>query len=335
MRRRDFLASAFVVPGVAGAFPAAAQTARRARLGWLSGGSRDGWLSGGSRDAAAPDRTIAVLRLALHELGWRLGETLDIEERLARGEAASLPGLAAELVALRPDVIACTGGTEAKALQEATREIPIVFFQISADPVATGLVASISRPGGNVTGFTQGPQILSGKRLGILTELLGRPPRRLAYVLNPASANSGPMWTDAAEAAAKIGAEILRVPVGAAGELDAAFAGLKDRDAVLVSHDLMFFGLRRRFAELAVLHRLPVMYENEGHVAVGGLVSYGADLRENYRRGAAYIDRILKGARPGDLPVVQASRFELVVNTAAAKAIVSKSRPPSSPGPTR
>jgi len=150
---------------VAAASGARAQAARRARLGWFSGGA-----------AGALERSMAVLRQTLDEQGWKIGETLDVVERLAEGDAASLPRLAAEIVARRPDVIACSGGTEAKVLQAATRSIPVVFMQVLVDPVEAGLVSSITRPGGNITGVTQSPRPLTGKRLDLLAELLRRPP---------------------------------------------------------------------------------------------------------------------------------------------------------------
>src|SRR5215217_1779053 len=169
MRRPDFLTST-VGTSYFLSRPAGAQT-RRARLGWLSGGVR-------VRANDMAESLIETLKRNLSDLGWRTGDTLDVDERQAGGDASLLPHLSTEIVAQRPKVIACTGGTEAKALQSATREIPIVFLQVAVDPVAVGLVESISRPGGNVTGIMQAPQLLSSKRLSIVTELLGRPPRR-------------------------------------------------------------------------------------------------------------------------------------------------------------
>ena len=310
MRRRDFLTRALSAPICALPGLAAAQPARRARLGWLSGGP-EGQTEGSSD----------ILKQTLQELGWKLGETLEVDERRAGGDAARLPRLAEEIVARRPNAIACTGGTEAGALQAATREIPIVFMQVAVDPVAAGLVESISRPGGNVTGFLQAPQLLSGKRLDILAELLGRPLRRLAYIVNPGNVNAARLWRDGADAAAKVGAEIQRVDVNTAADIEDVFTRLKDTDAVLVQYDFLLVGLRSKIAELATRHRLPVMYENKAHVTVGGLVSYGGDLRANYQQGAVYVDRILRGAHPKELPVVQGSRLELVLNSSAAKAI--------------
>jgi len=243
--------------------------------------------------------TSDILKQALQELGWKLGETLEVDERRAGGDASRLPRLAQEIVAGRPSVIACTGGTEARALQAATPDIPIVFMQVAVDPVAAKLVESISRSGGNVTGFLQAPQLLSGKRLDLLTELLERPLRRLAYIVNPGNVNATRLWTDGSEAATRIGAEISRVDVSGPADIEEAFASLKDRDALLVQYDFL---LGMKIAELATRHRL---YENKAHVTVGGLVSYGGDLRDNYRQGAMYVDRILRGTHPRELPVVQ------------------------------
>jgi putative ABC transport system substrate-binding protein len=286
-----------------------AQITRRARLGWLSG----------ARKQMDDNSPLDVLRAALSGFGLKSGETLEIDER--EGDASNLPQLAAEIVALRPEVIACTGETEAKALQGATHEIPVVFMEVTVDPVSAGLAESISRPGGNLTGFLQTPQLLSSKRLDILTELLGRHPGRVAYVLNPASVNAARFEADAAQAAGHIGADLRRRLVSAPTELELAFDGMHYFHAAIVQHDLMFLGLRKEFADLARRRRIPVMFENRGYVEAGGLISYGADLREGYRQGALYIDRILKGAHPRDLPVQASSRPELVLNVKTAKAL--------------
>ena len=311
MKRRAFIAAALGAADLA-AGPAGAQAVRRARMGWLSGGP-------GNR--AGMESPLGTLKESLQVLGWRIGETLELDERHAAGDAASLPRLAAELVAKRPDVIGATGGTEAKALQDATRDIPIVFMQMAWDPVAAGLVQSITRPGGNLTGFLQSPDLLWGKRLDLLREVMGHPPRRLGFIGNPGNTSFAAQWRNAQEEAARIGAEIKRADVGATGELDGAFRDLADRDALLVQWDFLLVGLSHRIAELAAQNRLPAIYEQRVPVVVGGLMSYGAELTENYRQGAAYIDRILRGAHPRDLPVVQGHRLELVLNTSAAKAI--------------
>ena len=287
---------------------------------WLSGRSaRIGFLSGGPA-LSSGESIFGVFKAALGELGWRVGETLVIEERFANGDFSNLPRLASELVALRPDLIACTGAQETKALQAATREIPIVFMQVG-DPVHLGLVESIARPGRNITGFTQGPQILWGKRLDLLTELLGRPLRRLAWLGNPGNAGSEYNWTIAKEAASKIGAEIARIEVDKADAIDEAFEALKNVDALLVQYDFLFFVIRSRIAALAIEKQIPAVYENRSLVLAGGLMSYGTDLRENFRQAAGYVDRILRGEKASDLPVQAPAKFELVINVKTAKAL--------------
>jgi len=310
MKRRDLLTGALGFTCAAVIDPSEAQTVRRKRLGYLSGGRQ-----------GAGEYTIDILKASLRDLGWRGNETIDIDERWADGDVSRLARLASELVQLRPDVIATTGGSETKALQAATQDIPIVFHMV-ADPIAIGLVVSISRPGGNTTGFAQGPQILWSKRLGLLTEMLGRQPRHLAWLGNPGNSGSVSNWADAKDAAARVGADLARIDVSRAEELEGAFKGVKGLDGLLVQRDFLLFSvLGSQIAQLAVQERVPAIYENRAQVLAGGLMSYGGDLRENFRQGAAYVDRILKGARPGDLPVVQASRFELVLNKGAAKAL--------------
>jgi putative tryptophan/tyrosine transport system substrate-binding protein len=308
MNRRDFLTAMFGTGCAAVANSAEAQTVRRRKLGYLSGGN-----------PGMGEHNVDILKASLRDLGWRANETIDIDERWADGDASRLAPLASELVKLRPDLIACSGTSEAKALQSATPEIPIVFLQV-ADPVSSRLVASISRPGGNITGFAQGPQILWSKRLELLTEMIGRQPRHLAWLGNPENSGSVPSWADAKEAAARAGIELTRIDVSRAEQLEGAFK-IKGLDGLLVQFDFLFAVMRSRIAELVAQERVPAIYENRSQVLAGGLMSYGGDLRENYRQGAIYVDRILKGARPGDLPVVRASRFELVLNAGAAKAL--------------
>src|SRR5690242_15322202 len=185
------------------------------------------------------ENTVGVLRDSLRELGWRPGENIIIEERWASGDATVMPRLARELVAERPDILVATGTTETRALHELTNTIPIVFMQLAVDPVSVGFVQRISRPGGNITGFMQWPQSLWGKRIELLTELLGRPPRRLAWVGNPGNAASAGNWADAREAARRIGAEIVRIDVGSARDLERAFETAKGRDALLVQFDFL------------------------------------------------------------------------------------------------
>jgi putative tryptophan/tyrosine transport system substrate-binding protein len=309
MKRRSLLRGSLALSFAATAWASHAQATRRARLGFLSGGQQ-----------GFGEITIDILSTALAELGWREGDTLTIERRWASGDFARLPPLARELALLRPDVIVATGSHETRSLQLATQDIPVVFMQV-VDPVGLGIVASIARPGGNITGFTQGPQILWGKRLDLLSDLIGRRPSRLGWLGNPGNPASASNWADAKEAADRLGAEIVRAEASQAGEIESAVGFMRDRDALLVQWDFLFAVERHRIAELANRNRLPAAYENRAQALAGGLMSYGGDLRENYQRGAAYVDRILKGARPADLPVVEASRFEFVINLKTARAL--------------
>src|SRR5262245_54623979 len=313
MKRRDILALVGVAIFQGASAQLGAQGLRRVRLGYLNGAiatPEGGSLSG----------SLEILKEVLNQHGWREGETIEVEARFANGDASLIPRLAAELVAQRPHVIVATGSSETKALQAATGNIPIVFLQIP-DPLSLGVVDSIAQPGRNITGFSNGPQILWGKRLSILVELLGRPPRGLAWLGNPANAGAASSWADAKDAADNLGADLIRVEISTAEHLDGTFDSLKVRDALLVQWDFLSYSLRKRLAQLVAQHRLPAVYENRGYVVDGGLLSYGADVRDNYRRAAGYVDRILKGARPADLPVDQASRFELVINVKTAKAL--------------
>ena len=312
MRRRKFAAE-LIGFGLAAVLPwqVAAQDRRRAHMGFLSGGRQE-----------TSENTLGVLTDSLALLGWRAGDTLRIDGRWAAGDAAVLPHLAAELIALRPDVIVSTGTTETKALQAATQTIPIIFMQVPADPVAIGLVKRISRPGGNISGFMQGPQFLWGKRIDLLIEVLGRLPRHLTWVGNPRNSASEPSWTDARDAAAKIGIDLKRLNISSASDLKPAFETLTDTDALLVQWDFLFAAQREQIAALVAQRSLPAIYESRDQIIAGGLISYGADLRENYRQGALYVHRILdKLAVVGELPVVQASRFEVVLNLKTAKAL--------------
>lgn len=308
MRRREFVA---LLGGGTVLGPATLAAQSRARLGYLSGGRK------GDNEA----NTVSILKDSLQALGWRPGQTLEIDERWAGGDFAILPGLAAELLARRPDVLVSTGTTETRALQAHTRTIPIVFMQLAVDPVAAGFVKQIARPGGNVTGFMQAPHFLWSKRLEVLAEILGRPPRRLAWIGNPGNTGSEANWIDARNAAGAVGSEVIRVNVSTAPDIERAFETVKGRDALLVQFDFLLAVEKQRVAAHAARLRLPAVYENRTQALAGGLVSYGADLRENYRQGAQYVHRILNGTAPGDLPVVQPSRFELVLNLRSARAL--------------
>jgi putative tryptophan/tyrosine transport system substrate-binding protein len=308
MRRRDFITW---LGGAAGASTYAdlfaAQTSRIARIGILG-------------LFPIPLEEIDPFKTGLHALGWREDENLQIEERYADGDPAGLPRLAAELVALRPDVLIAPSTQETKALQTATSDIPIVFTT-SADPVRLAIVDSIAHPGRNATGISIAPQILWGKRLELIAELIGHPLAKIAWMGDPGNAAAELNLADVMRSAEQMRFKLERLEVREPADLDRDFMAMDGSDALLVQFDWLTYNRRQQIAELAIRHRLPAIYDNRLFVVAGGLISYGADVRDNWRRGATYVYRILKGARPRDLPVEQASRFELVINLKTAKTL--------------
>jgi putative ABC transport system substrate-binding protein len=334
MRRREFIgllgAAAW---SCADAF--AAQKSPIAHIGWLTTGPRppvqccaDSECKSPHRDAYQNSKCVAGafapygwLLADLHALGWLEGDNLNFEGRSnTLGDAASLPRLAAELVALRPDVLIATGSDEAKALQAATRDIPIVFIS-SSDPVGYGLVDSIAHPGRNITGIAVAPQILWGKRLELLVELLGHRPAKIAWLSNPEAVSAKANLVALIESAEQMGIKVEPLEMRGPSDLDRVFAATARSEAVLVQWLGLTQAVRWQIAELAVRYQLPSVYEVREYVVAGGLMSYGLDYRENWRRGVAYVDRILRGAQPKDLPVEQASKFELVINLNTANAL--------------
>lgn len=287
------------------ATPAAAQTPRRQRIAMLS-----------AAQASDPVAFIHTRRY-LAALGWRDGDTCEIAERHGNGERGAAAALAAELLTLPPDVMVVTGTTEARAAADASRgRVPIVFLQV-ADPVGTGLVASLARPGGAMTGAATTGQLLWGKRIEMLAELL--PPGRRQVALlhnpdNPTQARNGP---DVALHAARLGLQARTVEFAGNAGMAAALETASRSDALLVPHDWVLFPRRREVVAFTAARRLPAVYENRFSPMIGGMASYGSDLRENFRLGATYVDRILRGARPADLPVVLPTRIELVLNLSA------------------
>jgi len=306
--RRAFLG---VLGGAAVARPAPIWGQAPARLGYLSGGRRDTNLA----------NTIDILRAALRDRGWRPGENLVIDERWASGDSSRLPRLARELVEQRPDVLSCTGTTETRALQAVTSTIPIVFLQVAVDPVSAGFVQHIARPGRNITGFMQSPQILWGKRIELLTEILGRQPRRLAWLGNPGNTGAAENWADAQAAAARVKSEVIRVEARSAADLEPAFQIIKGRDALLVQFDFLFAMERHRLADLAAKHRIPAIYSYRQVIKEGGLMSYGPETSDIFQRSASYVDRILKGANPAELPAQAPAKFEFAINLKTAMAL--------------
>ena len=270
--------------------------------------------------AAAPGVNTTAFLKGLRELGYSEGRNLIVEYRWAEYQLDRLPGFAAELVARNLDVIVALEPPGVRAAIAATKRIPIVM-RSTIDPVADGLVASLARPGGNVTGVATESAELHGKRLELLKEL--RPDlKRVAVLWNDTPA--GRMQLDPIAAAARaIGADVVRIQVSSAKQLDEAFAAAASggAGALIIVRDPVFVEDRRRVAQLAAAHRLLAAYDEREYAKEGGLVSYGADLAEVYRHAAVYVDKILKGARPADLPVELPTKFELVINLKTARAL--------------
>lgn len=281
---------------------------------------RIGWLGGPTRETAQP--YVQPFLQGLRDLGWVEGQNIVIEWRFAGGRAERLPGLAAELVQLRVDLIVVPSTPTALAAKNATRTIPLVTVG-GGDPVGLGLVASLARPGGNITGLTivLGPEI-AGKQLELLKETVPKV-SRIAVLWNPGTPGTTLSVRQAEIAARALGVELQLLEARRLSDFDDAFAAMsaKRAGALLVLGDVMFVTHRRRLADLATKSRLPAMYALREFVDDGGLMSYGPVVSDNFRRAATYVDKILKGAKPADLPVEQPTKFELVINLKTAKQI--------------
>ena len=279
---------------------------------------RVGLLDPGSLVGRAP--LWEAFRQRMRELGYIEGLTVVFEARGADGKLERLPALATELVRLKADAIVTTGTPSAQAARQATATIPIVMAT-GTDPIGLGLVASLARPGGNVTGLTSISRELSAKRLELARELL---PGASHFAILWAAGSAG---SAAVVRATEVAAQALGVRLHAVGvrnaELDGAFSTMaRERPAVLlVDSDPTLFEARRRLAELALKHRLPTVHSAPEYAEAGGLIAYGANRAEMFRHAAVYVDKILKGAKPGDLPIEQPTKFELIVNLKTAKAL--------------
>jgi ABC-type uncharacterized transport system substrate-binding protein len=273
--------------------------------------------------SALSDRpSLESFRQGLRDLGYVEGQNLVLEERYAEGSDERLRDLAADLVQLQVEVIVAGGSAAIRAAQRATHTIPIVMAS-SADPVARGFVASLAHPGGNITGVSWLGTELGGKQLEVLKEAVPQV-SRVAVLANPASPGYGPGRYNLTAAAQALGLHLRVVELHRADEVDHAFPALtrEGAEALMVLADaLLLDGLRGRIVALAATHRLPAMYPWKTFVDAGGLMSYGPSLPDLRRRAAYYVDRILKGAKPAELPVEQPTRFELVINLKTAHAL--------------
>jgi putative ABC transport system substrate-binding protein len=276
--------------------------------------------------SAADPAQIAFLdafREGMRGLGHVEGRSYRIEPRYAEGDAARLPALAAEIVGHGPDVIVASGTIAVRAAKDATAAIPIVMAMSGPDPVRAGLVASLARPGANVTGFTGQLEDLQGKQLELLREIVPGL-TRVAALHSPYSANVAPRLDRIAHIAAMLGVQATPSVVAQAGDLESAFAAMAEAGVggvVVLPDPPVMDRLRVQVADLAVRHRLPLAASFRMNAEAGGLVSYSENLEDMHRRSAIFVDKILKGAKPADLPVEQPTKFELVVNLKTAKAL--------------
>ena len=310
IKRREFIA---LVGGAAAAWPLAARTQQPVIpvIGFLGPASSVGF---------AP--FAASFRQSLKDAGYVEGQNVTVEYRWAENHVDRLPALAAELVGRRVAVIMTVGATAAAlAAQRATSTIPIVFA-IGADPVTFGLVASLNRPGGNVTGVSFLSNMLVAKQLELLQELVPTA-TAIGLLVNPNNPNAESDVKVALAAARALGRQIHVVRASTEGDFDAAFASLVQQrsTALLVAPDLLFSGRPDQLVALSARHALPAVYTRRELVVAGGLASYGSSMADAVRQAGSYVGQILKGAKPADLPVIQPTKFELVINLKAARAL--------------
>jgi len=280
---------------------------------------RIGFLSPTSSPADAG--RLAAFREGLRELGYVEGQNIAIESRWAEGNYDRLPGLAAELVRLKMDLVVTYGTPASQAAKRATGTIPIVMAGV-IDPVASGLVTIVARPGGNLTGLSLMAPELVGKQLEILKDVVPKI-SRVALLGNPANPGNAPQVRHAQDAARALGLRLQPLEARGPTDIDSAFAVMTSEQAgaVIVLVDAMLLDRRTRIADLAARHRLPAVYGLSDHAEAGGLMAYGPNRLDMFRRAATYVDKILKGAKPGDLPVEQPTKFALVINLKTAKAL--------------
>jgi putative ABC transport system substrate-binding protein len=308
MERREFMT---LLGGAAAAWPFAARAQQAdgmRRIGFLGTGAASGW-----------QPWIATFVQRLRDLGWSEGRTIAIDYRWGEGRRERFAEIAAEFVRLKVDLIVA-GGSAVPLLKQATSVVPIVFV-LATDPVAGGLVASLSRPGGNVTGLSNQGVDLAGGRLEILHEVVARL-RRLAILANVDFAESVLEMGEVEAAARKLGIEVVKLEIRRTEDIAPAFEALRHQvDALYVVVDGLVSANRTRIFTLATSVRLPTVVNTREHAEAGALMSYGPNFHALFRRAAEYVDKILRGAKPADLPVQQPTNYELVINLITAKAI--------------
>jgi putative ABC transport system substrate-binding protein len=310
IRRRDFIT---LLGGAAATWPLAARAQQAGRI------YRIGVLE--TSPAASNAANFDALRKGLRELGYVEGQNLVLDYRSADGRPERYPQLVAELLHLNVDLIVTRGTPAVMAAKNATETIPVVMAA-SGEPVGTGVVAGLARPGGNVTGLSALTTELVAKRLELMRETVAGI-RRIAFLQNMGNPVAPSQWEELNTAALSLGLEAqlldVRKPEDIAQAFDTAIA--QRADAILVGNDTVTLVHRRQVVELAVKHRLPAMYNNREFIDAGGLMAYGVSYPDLYRRAAIFVDKIFKGAKPADLPVEQPTKFELMINLKAAKAL--------------
>jgi putative tryptophan/tyrosine transport system substrate-binding protein len=312
IRRRDVMV---LLGGAAAAWPLAARAQQREKM------RRVGVLMGMTADDPESQVRLAAFAQGLQQLGWSVGQNLQIDYRWGGGNAELMRKNATELIALAPDIILAHSSTALTPLLQATRTIPIVFTTV-ADPVGAGYVDSLARPGGNVTGFSNFEYTIGGKWLELLKEIAPRVTR--VAVFRESAIAAGPGQFGAIQAAAPaIGVEVLPIDVRNADEIERAVTPFaqSSNNGLIVTAGPGSALHRDLIITLAARHKLPAVYPYRYVVAAGGLLSYGPDFADQFRRAASYIDRILKGEKPADLPVQAPTKYELVINLKTAKAL--------------
>jgi len=310
MRRRQFIT---LLGGAAATWPLAARAQQPAKI------PRIGFL--GNSTATMEANLIGPLRDGLRELGYEEGRNVIIEFRWADGKYDQFPALVAELLAAKVDVIITAGTPATLAIKKGTSTVPLVFIAVG-DPVGTGVVPNLGRPGGNITGLSSIAPDLEGKRLELLREVVPKL-SHVAFFLNPANAFHTASMRQARVAAQSLGIKLQPMEVNKSEQLDGAFASIvKEKpDALLILADRIFLHNRKRMMEFAIQQRLPSVNAYRELVEAGGLISYGPSYEDMHRRAAVYVDKILKGTKPADLPIEQPTKFTLLINLKTAKTL--------------
>jgi putative tryptophan/tyrosine transport system substrate-binding protein len=309
VRRRHFLIAAVGLAALS--LPAVAQQEKRVR--------RIGVFGAGSLKSTAS--WLAAFRQGMAELRWVEGRDYVIEERYANGVAQAVPALAAELVALQPDLLLSPGDASARPLAQRTKTIPIVFA-VAIDPVGNGLAASLPRPGGNATGLTSLGRDLAAKRLQLLKEAIPRV-ANVVLLFEPAEPGSAADVKEIEEAAARLGMRVTAIGLAKAEDIEPALRrGVAlGAQAYIAAQGFLILSQRQAIADRLLRAKIPGMFPGDQFTEAGGLMSYSASFTDNFRRAATYVDKILKGAKPGDLPIEQPSKYELALNLKTAKAM--------------